>query len=223
MKLRHDITVHYRDHMGDDNLVVDAFRASFAKMSANYTTEQNVSLLQRNILDSHTSPARHPQLSVFIEAPIFVMRQAMRHNIGGTHNEASMRYIVPDELEFYVPEVWRRKGETRRDGSGEDFSHDTSRFFERHVAHDVYARIENVYDFLIHEGVAPELARIILPVSTYTRVLTTGSLLYWANFCKQRLDRHAQFEVQQLAMKIYVLCDDHWPVSWRALSKLMQF
>ena len=65
--------------------------------------------------------------------------------------------------------------------------------------------------------VAPEEARIVLPLNTMTTVTWTGSLLFWSRVCNQRLDNHAQKAANELAGQIAAIAQPIFPVSWAAL------
>ena len=74
------------------------------------------------------------------------------------------------------------------------------------------------YHKLLGSGVAPELARAILPQSMYTEFIETGSLAAYARICNLRLDPTAQKEIRDYATMIDVLMREIFPVSWSALS-----
>ena len=45
----------------------------------------------------------------------------------------------------------------------------------------------------------------------------TGSVMFWARVCKQRLDSHAQEEARDIAILISDICKNLFPLSWNAL------
>jgi thymidylate synthase (FAD) len=73
------------------------------------------------------------------------------------------------------------------------------------------------YKALLKRGVAPEMARMVLPQSAMTMWIWTGSLLFFSRVCKLRLDDHAQAETRVVAEKIHDICSILFPVSWKAL------
>jgi thymidylate synthase (FAD) len=75
----------------------------------------------------------------------------------------------------------------------------------------------DAYMQMVAGGVAPEEARIVLPLNTMTTVTWTGSLLFWSRVCNQRVDSHAQKAANELASKISNLARPLFPVSWDAL------
>ena len=74
------------------------------------------------------------------------------------------------------------------------------------------------YEELLKRGVAPEQARSILPQGTYTEWWWTGSLSAYARVYHQRIDSHAQWEVQQYASAIAKIIEPLFPISWKTLT-----
>jgi thymidylate synthase (FAD) len=73
------------------------------------------------------------------------------------------------------------------------------------------------YQTLLAKGVAPEVARAILPQSMYSEFIETGSLAAYARICHLRLDPHAQKEIREYATALSQLIQPVFPVSWAAL------
>lgn len=160
------------------------------------------------------TPFGHPQITLHFKWPIFVARQAMRSNIGICWNEVSRRY-VDDTPEFYCPPVWRKRPEgSIKQGSGESVVDSVA----NGIYDDAVLAAEDVYRMLIDKGYAPELARAVLPQSTYTECWGTFSLAALARFYKLRADSHAQYEIQMYANAISELVSPLFPVSWNALA-----
>jgi thymidylate synthase (FAD) len=76
-----------------------------------------------------------------------------------------------------------------------------------------------IYDELLEAGVAPEQARFVLPQGIYTEWWWTGSLSAFARVYTQRMDPHAQWEVQEYARAIGDIIDPLFPESWHVLTK----
>ena len=73
------------------------------------------------------------------------------------------------------------------------------------------------YKALLSGGIAPEMARMVLPQNTMTEWYWTGSLMFWARVCRQRLDAHAQAESRQVALLVSQHMRKLFPVSWDVL------
>jgi thymidylate synthase (FAD) len=204
------------DHMGTDLSVVNAARVSFGKEkdTLDLADEKLIGYLARH---AHWSPFAHTAVSFRITAPIFVARQLAKHQIGAAWNEESRRY-VDDEPTFYLPTVWRERADNVKQGSGEAL----------HLADNMVADMSyqavigtalKMYKSLLKRGVAPEMARMVLPQSTMTSWIWTGSLLFFARVCKLRLEAHAQVETREVAWLIADWCSTLFPVSWAALMR----
>ena len=76
-----------------------------------------------------------------------------------------------------------------------------------------------LYEEMIHQGVCPEQARFVLPQGCEVNWVWTGSLYAFANFYIQRSNSHAQLEIQELAKQVDELIAPLYPVSWSALTK----
>ena len=200
--------------MGDDRTVVDAARVSFDKASQLGEEVADTKLINYLAKHGHWTPFSHPQITMRYIVPIFVARQEFKHIVGFTRNEVSRRY-VDDTPEFYVPEVWRSRPEgSVKQGSGGEVK-------DNEAVKQAYDRaLDTAYETyvdMIDAGVAPEMARMILPQSMYTSYYVTGSLAAFARFVKQRTDPHAQVEIQELAKMVDGVIRPLYPVSWSAL------
>ena len=74
------------------------------------------------------------------------------------------------------------------------------------------------YDELLKKGVAPEIARVILPQSMYTEFIETGSIAAYARLCHLRLGADAQKEIRMYASLVDACLMEAFPVSWKALQ-----
>lgn len=162
----------------------------------------------------HHTPFGHPQITLHFKWPVFCARQAMRSNIGICWNEVSRRY-VDDTPEFYCPAEWRKRPDKSiKQGSGESVVDAVANT----IYDDALLCCEYIYNTLLKKGYAPEMARIILPQSTYTECWGTFSLAALARFYNLRSDSHAQKEIQDFARAISELVEPLFPVSWAALT-----
>jgi thymidylate synthase (FAD) len=240
-----DITVELIDHMGTDLSVVDAARVSFAKKSeweweddpddwapTPVLSEKDGKLIGYLAKHNHWSPFAHAFASFRIKAPIFVARQLVKHQVGLAWNEESRRYI-DDEPEFYDPAEWRKKPEgSIKQGSSDEtvnlsthyaFEHATGESWDDYGLHELEdehrSRSIILYNSLLRASVAPEMARMVLPLYTMTNWIWSGSLMAFARVCKLRLDPHAQAETRVVAEGIATEMIRLFPVSWKELMK----
>lgn len=219
-----DMKVDYVCHMGSDINVVNAARVSFAKETQEFDLEKDSKLINYLAKHNHWSPLAHTSVSIRVKAPIFMARQFVKHQIGLVWNEESRRYI-DDEPEFYKPVIWRGRPENVKQGSSDsevkilrwnDYEGDQ---YADNVYNNLIENCKYIYDNMLESGVAPEMARMVLPQSVMTNWIWTGSLVAFARVCKLRLDSHAQKEAQELAHKINDVVAPLYPVSWAALME----
>lgn len=164
----------------------------------------------------HWAPFAHPHMQIRMKLPMFLARQFVKHQVGGEWSEESRRYMS-SEPEFWFPKEWHSRPSDVKQGSGyvlgtQVFQDD---LFDR--AEKVAVHALNTYEEMVAAGVAPEEARIVLPLNTMTTVTWTGSLLFWSRVCNQRLDNHAQKAANDLAAQIAAIAQPIFPVSWAAL------
>lgn len=208
-----DISVDFIDIMGNDDSVVNAARVSFSKLASNYTPEQNERLIKYLASHAHWTPFAHTAITLKVAAPIFVSRQLVKHTVGGVINEVSRRY-VSDEPTLYVPnkDAWRGKPVNSKQGSSEEFVE-----IDEELLNAALETSLNCYEDMINKGVAPEMARMVLPHNLVTEWYWTGSLVFWQRVCKQRLDPHAQLETRLVAEQINKIVSEKFPISWHYL------
>lgn len=191
---------------GSDVDVVNAARVSFGKFISTMT-ERDQKLIQYLIKHSHTSPFEHNQLSFRIKCPIFIARQWMRHRMN-SYNEISYRY-VKSALEFYIPTHWRYQDPKNKQASLGEFQNENL----LHTYKNALATAVATYEELLTQGVCREIARGILPLSTYTQFIFTCNLHSLMNFMRLRLHEGAQHEIQVYAQALLKLALPHFPVS----------
>ena len=201
------------DHMGDDRTVVNAARVSFDKESKEFS-EKDAKLIQFLAKHKHVVPFAHPQLSFRCNAPIFVARQLAKHQVGFVWNEVSRRY-VDYEPTFYEPTQWRTRAINKKQGSGEPVEKKENELLI--LAYRVLSKqISMAYNELVKVGIAPEQARMLLPLNTYTSWIWTGSLLGFIRVCQLRLQQDAQEETRMLVTQIASEVKRLFPASWLA-------
>ena len=208
------------DSMGSDLTVVNAARVSFAKESewdeipfGNGPTkgllkDGDERLIKYLAKHDHWSPFGHCSVQFRIKAPIFVARQLVKHQVGLVWNEVSRRY-VDDEPEFYVPKKWRLKAEDKKQGSSDE-----------EIEYSIDGAVQFVtqtYKNLLKEGVAPEMARMVLPQNLYTEWYWSGTLMAFARVCNLRCKPDTQKETQIIANMIDKECSSLFTISWEAL------
>jgi len=224
------IKVELLDYYGSDLDVVNAARVSFAKesdwenpggvdvwdSSKNNLSEKDQKLINYLAKHSHWSPFAHNSLRFRIKAPIFCARQMVKHQVGGVWNEVSRRY-VDDEPEFYLPALWHKAPTNAKQGAGEAMEDAQPEMVISTTAQYATQRSLDTYRDFLAVGMAPEEARMFLPLNTMTEWWWTGSLMFFARVCKQRLDSHAQSATRDIAKMISEQVPQEFQHSWKAL------
>lgn len=207
------------DHLGSDLTVVNSARVSFNKegqLEDGQLSAKDVKLISYLAQHNHITPFTHPQITLRESVPIFVARQRFKHVVGFTYNEVSRRY-VDDTPEFYFPAEWRTRpdGSLKQGSGGVHVENETM----KGAYLDFITEASSLYERMVASGVAPEQARMVLPQSMITSYYVTGSLAAFARAYKQRIDSHAQKEIQDLAIQWDALIEPLFPVSWQALTR----
>ncbi|MCK4264996.1 FAD-dependent thymidylate synthase [Candidatus Babeliales bacterium] len=201
---------------GSDLDVANAARVSFGGWNQTFT-EKDEKLIRYLIKHEHTSPFEHNQLSYRIKVPIYIIRQWMRHRVGVSYNEISGRYAeLP--MDFYVPKSWRTQDLSNKQGSVEALGETDTKNREAYIKSLETAK--DSYKKLLAEGVCRELARGVLPLCTYTEFIFTCNLVSLFHFVRLRSDHHAQWEIQQYAVGLLELAQEHFPTSIKNWAKL---
>lgn len=240
-------TVHLIDFMGSDLSVVNAARVSFAKESEWENEKERIQgvfdsaldggcydlvdpgfkgilkLADQRLIDylakhQHWSPFAHNSLTFRIKAPIFVARQLVKHQVGGVWNEVSRRY-VDDEPEFYFPDAYHTKPSNVKQGAGEVMTDTQPEMVLSAMTQWTTQIALNSYKDFLAVGMAPEEARMFLPLNSMTEWWWTGSLMFFARVCKQRLDAHAQSATREVAKLINDSIPQEFQHSWKALMQ----
>lgn len=199
------------DHMGGDLSVVRAARVSYdAAWRAGESEGSDARLINYLWKNNHTTPFEAVTLTFEVYAPIFVFRQWHRHRTW-SFNELSGRYRELPEV-FYVPKpemigVQSKNNKQARDlGTPAD---EGSAAIIREACEGSF----NAYRQLLERGVPRELARSVLPVTTYSHMFATVDLLNLMKFFSLRCDGHAQYEIRVYADAMRDLARSVAPVS----------
>lgn len=212
------------DYMGDDLRVANAARVSFDKESKDFTYREDLpkgsdqGLLEYLGGHNHWTPFAHCIITMRETVPIFVARQRFKHTVGWAYNEVSRRY-VDSEPEFFIPKEWRSKP---TNGAKQGSSEPLEPIIQGFIESEYEAFLEDakwLYNTMIDNDVCPEQARIVLPQSMYTSYYVTGSLYAWANAYNQRIDKHAQQEIQEVAQQWDAILRELYPEAWKVLTK----
>ncbi|MCK5833706.1 FAD-dependent thymidylate synthase [bacterium] len=203
------------DYLGDDDRIVQAARVSYGKGTT--TLRRDTQLIRYLYENQHTSPFEQVTFTFHIKLPIFVARQWIRHRTARL-NEVSGRYSVLPE-DYYIPDTSRicEQDNINRQGSGEQLPPEIQTQTVKTID-EACKRAFNTYTKLLEDGVSREIARIVLPLNTYTEWYWQMDLHNLFHFLKLRLDIHAQWEIRQYAKIIASIVEQVVPISYKAFE-----
>jgi thymidylate synthase (FAD) len=223
IKYRKDMTVELVNSMASDEAVVRAARVSSGTEIGN--VDKDAGLINYLMRDRHGSPFEHNAFTFYIEAPIFVFREFMRHRIA-SYNEESARY---KELEpvFYVPDLDRNLVQTGKVGAykfelgdiGQLATVYRSTYEANKLAYEEYQK-------MIDAGIAREIARGVLPVNIYSSMYVTMNARSLMNFLSLRtivegshFPSYPQREIEMVAEQMEEMFAKLMPITYNCFNK----
>lgn len=203
------------DVMGDDQAIVQAARISVAGEGVRKVSEDR-GLIRYLMRMRHTTPFEMVEFKFHVKVPIFIERQWIRHRMAST-NEMSARYSELPEC-YYVPEpsdVQYQAATNKQGRAGEamDNAPQHAASFAQEAG-DAFCN----YKVRLGDDMARELARINLPLSTYTEKYWKVDLKNLLDFLGLRMDKHAQYEIRVFANAMATLIRPFIPITWEAFE-----
>ncbi len=212
IRFRSDVTVELVKHAASDADVIWAARVSTKGESSledvQADPERSKGLINYLMRDRHGTPFEHSSLTFYVQAPIFVFREFMRHRTF-SYNEESGRYRELQPM-FYVPGPERKLIQIGKPGKY-DFVEGTS---EQHkltveATQESCRQAYAAYREMLDAGVAREVARTVLPVGLYSSMYATCNARALMNFLSLRTRRDdstfpsfPQREIEMVAEKM---------------------
>ena len=213
------------DFMGDDLSVVRSARVSHdAAWRAGEDAGSDQKLIHYLWKNHHTTPFESVTFTFEVYAPIFVFRQWHRHRTQ-SYNELSARYReLPEVCYVPDPDLIGAQSTVNKQGRilGESALMTQRRKEELAILISAQKLAFQAYHTLLNLGWPRELARSVLPVSTYSHMFTTLNLLNLLKFLTLRCDAHAQYEIRVYAEAMRELIRSIVPVCLAAWEKQPQ-
>lgn len=203
--------------------LIEAAKDEEAGLGGRETIQQIMWILRTK--PQHFAPFAHPQVSFQLTAPLFMARQLWKAHIGAVGgdcgyaawSEQSFRYR--DAEGYYIPNIteWQVRPDNLKQGRSDQ-------------AADVPPHVHCTVDDMLHDNlvmyktlredynVAPEQARLLLPAAAETTWTWTGSLMFFARVCYQRLDVDAQKDTQEFMKPLAEKMAELFPYSWETLT-----
>ena len=229
---RSDVTVELVRSSARDSDVLFAARVSTqgeqtleAAAAGSEATERDKGLINYLMRDRHGSPFEHNSMTFYVQAPIFVFREFMRHRIA-SYNEESGRYKELSPV-FYVPAPERNLVQIGKTGHYEFIpgSAEQVALVEQETRTTSQQAYET-YKRMLEAGVAREVARIVLPLNIYSSMYVTMNSRALMNFLSLRTKREGthfpsfpQREIEMCAEKMEDFWAELMPFTYEAFNK----
>lgn len=222
IQFRDNMTVELIQHMGSDEMMVNAARVSTGLDQDKPSEEKLKGLIGYLIRERHGSPSEHLVMTFRIEAPIFVIREFQRHRIA-SYSEASGRYSVMDGV-FYHPNGDRKLVQVGKTGHYQ-FEEGTDGQFDEVSKSIVNASVTGYkeYQHLLEQGIAKEVARMTLPLNMYSSMYVTMNSRSLMNFLSLRTHEpdssypsFPQIEIEMVARQMEDIFKELYPVTYEA-------
>ncbi|MEY4742918.1 MAG: hypothetical protein RIR34_257 [Actinomycetota bacterium] len=225
---RSDVTVELVRASAADSDVLFAARVSTqgeqtletarAEQSAEETAKRDRGLINYLMRDRHGSPFEHTSMTFYVQAPIFVFREFMRHRIA-SYNEESGRYRELNPV-FYVPGPERNLVQIGKTGHYEFIpgTAEQTALVEQETHRNSIQAYES-YQRMLEAGVAREVARIVLPLNIYSSMYVTMNSRALMNFLSLRTSREGT-HFPSFPQREIEMCAEKMEEEW---AKLMPF
>lgn len=231
VRFRSDVTAQLVKHAAADGDVIWAARVStMGERSIEELSkdpERSQGLIRYLMKNRHGTPFEHSSMTFLVQAPIFVFREFHRHRVGWSYSEASGRYRELEPV-FYVPALARKLAQQGKPGHYE-FVPGT---LEQHelteaAVKDVCQTAYEAYEKMLKAGVAREVARIVLPVGTYSAMYATCNARSLMSFLSLRThDETAAFksypqrEIEMVAENLEYEWAKLMPLTYAAFNEM---
>jgi thymidylate synthase (FAD) len=233
VEFRSDVTVELVRSSAHDSDVLFAARVSTmgeqtlegAQASADGAqATKGAGLINYLMRDRHGSPFEHNSMTFYVQAPIFVFREFMRHRMA-SYNEESGRYRELNPV-FYVPAATRNLQQVGKPGAydflpGTPEQSELVRSETERTSREAYA----AYKRMLDEGIAREVARIVLPLNIYSSMYVTVNARSLMNFLSLRTKREGthfpsfpQREIEMCAEKMEDIWAELMPLTYAAFG-----
>ena len=229
IQFRTDMTVELvRGHAADADVLFAARVSTKGEQSledVNADATKSAGLINYLMRDRHGSPFEHNSMTFYVQAPIFVFREFMRHRIA-SYNEESGRYRELRPV-FYYPGPQRNLIQQGKPGAYEFVpgTPEQTDLVEREIKASCTAAYES-YQRMLDAGIAREVARAVLPVTTYSSMYVTMNARSLMNFLSLRTKREGthfpsfpQREIEMVAEQMEDLWAGLMPLTYEAFNK----
>ena len=184
---------------------------------ANQDNEKFAGLLRYCIQHGHWSVFEQAFMTVEINTTRGLAAQILRHR-SFTYQEFSQRYQDVSHIREDIPlPALRSQDEKNRQNSIDDVDPAVVEKYNRRMRKHFDASID-LYKEMLHDGIAKECARFVLPLATPTRLYMTGSVRSWIHYIELRSAHGTQQEHMDLVENVRKVFIEQFPVVSEALD-----
>ena len=183
----------------------------------NQENEKFAGLLRYCIQHGHWSVFEQSFMTIEINTTRGLAAQILRHR-SFTYQEFSQRYQDVSHIreDIPLPEL-RRQDVKNRQNSIDDIDPQIIEKFNSKMRRHFDASID-LYKEMLHDGIAKECARFVLPLATPTRLYMTGSVRSWIHYINLRSAHGTQKEHMDLVENVRKIFVEQFPIVSEALG-----
>ncbi len=183
----------------------------------NQDNDQFSGLLKYCIKHGHWSVFEQAFMTVEINTTRGLAAQILRHR-SFTYQEFSQRYADVSYIREDIPLPELRSQDTKnRQNSVDDVDPVIVEKYNKKMRKHFDTGID-LYKEMLHDGIAKECARFVLPLATPTRLYMTGSVRSWIHYIDLRSGHGTQKEHMDVAEGVRSLFCDQFPTVSEALE-----
>jgi len=192
-----------------------AYCARVSNPSNQMNAETAPKLLKFLIQNKHWSPLEMVDMTLEIKTSRAIAAQILRHR-SFSFQEFSQRYSLANEHE----DIELRVQGTKNRQVGENLFPMNNPAYEKieGLIAETLSLSQYCYDTMIENGVAKEVARMILPLTTQTTMYMKGSLRSWIHYIELRTEQNTQKEHRMIAEKCKKIFNKNFPSISEALE-----
>ena len=174
-------------------------------------------LLSYCIKHGHWSVFEQAHMTVEINTTRGLAAQILRHR-SFTYQEFSQRYADVSYLREHIPlPELRSQDDKNRQNSIDDVDSKIVEKYNKKMRAQFDASID-LYKEMLHDGIAKECARFVLPLATPTRLYMTGSVRSWIHYIELRSAHGTQKEHMELVENVRKVFIEQFPIVSQALD-----
>ena len=207
-----------KHNASDEDVAYAAWVSNFGEGAKDRDTSNIDKLINFLYRENHTSPFEHGSFTFFVDTPIFVAREYMRHRTW-SYNETSGRYKVL-EPRFYVPSRERPLVQVGKVGAykhtpGTDNQYDLMVAVQQNSIKVAW----HAYQTQLEAGIAKEVARNVLPLTTMTQFYATANPLNVLRYLILRNEDNALYEIRAVSALQEKMFQEAMPLTFAAFDR----